>query len=287
LPDKALGKITNDWEGGYIRLRLFVGQYGEYEDTLEPGNWSHQPSPPPRDAKTLMCNLFQAKNLPSADSNALADPFVIFYCGGEEIQTRKDEKLETLNPMWYRSLPLSVRCGDVSDAPPVIVYVMDYDEIGDNDLIGMCVLTCDNASMNDPTPMKPEWIDLSMGKKGCELGQILISFNMFTTSNIPRYDLMPEVVDTSVEINVLGLRDLKPALGWVPVTKPFVKFDLNSLQMPGEEIKIRNVQTQPKEPGANPNINTIIKLNIKMPVDPLFCPALTASVYDHLFMGLS
>jgi len=98
---------------------------------------------------------------------------------------------------------------------------------------------------------------------------------------------VPEVTDTTVEINVLGLRDLTPAVGWVPVNKPFVKFDLNSLQVPGEEVKIRNIQTMPVETGANPNINTVLRFEMKMPVDPLFCPALTAAVYDYLFMGLS
>lgn len=52
---------------------------------------------------------------------------------------------------------------------------------------------------------------------------------MYTTKNVPEYDLMPKTIDTTVEINVLGLRDLKPALGWVPVNKPYVTFDLNSL----------------------------------------------------------
>ena len=87
LPDKALGKVTNDWDGGYVRIRSFVGIYGDSEDTMVSGNWSHPPQPPPRDTKILMCNLFQAKNLPSADSNALADPYVVFYCGGAEVQT--------------------------------------------------------------------------------------------------------------------------------------------------------------------------------------------------------
>ena len=110
---------------------------------------------------------------------------------------------------------------------------------------------------------------------------------MFTTTSIPQYNLVPDVIDTTVEINVLGLRDLKPCLGWVPINKPYVKFDLNSLQIPGEALTVRNVQTQPREPGANPNINTIIKINIKMPSDPLYCPSLTVAVYDYLFMGLS
>lgn len=81
----------------------------------------------------------------------------------------------------------------------------------------------------------------------------------------------------SVEINVLGLRDLKPALGWVPVNKSYIIFDLSSLQMPGEGLNIKNVQTQPGEAGPNPNLNTIIKFTCSIPTDPLYSPALSVT----------
>ena len=90
-----------------------------------------------------------------------------------------------------------------------------------------------------------------------------------------------------MEINVLGLRDLKPALGWVPVNKAFINFDLSSLEMPGEGRNVRNVQTQPGEPGPNPNLNAIIKFTCQLPMDPLYSPALSCSVFDCLFMGMS
>lgn len=226
-PDKAKGIVKNDWEGGFLRIRLYVGILDESNDTLSA--WSGNPNTPPQNKKILMCNLYQCKSLPPSDGNALADPFVIFYCGGSEIQTDKTERMENLNPMWYRPMPLEIVCGDIEDAPPVIIYVYDYDKVGDNDLLGMCILTLDEASMNDPLPRKPKWYNLNMGKKGSELGEILVSFNMYTTTSIPHYNLVPEVIDTTVEINVLGLRDLKPCLGWVPINKAYVKFDLNSL----------------------------------------------------------
>lgn len=47
------------------------------------------------------------------------------------------------------------------------------------------------------------------------------------------------------------------------------------------------MQTQPTEPGVNPNINTVVKFNVKMPVDPLYCPTLSVGVYDYLFLGMS
>lgn len=77
---------------------------------------------------------------------------------------------------------------------------------------------------------------------------------------------------------MLGLRGLKPALGWVPVNKAYIIFDLSSLQLPGESLNIRNVQTQPGEPGPDPNINAIIKFTCLMPTNPLFSPALSVLV---------
>lgn len=52
----------------------------------------------------------------------------------------------------------------------MLIYVWDYDEFGDDDLMGMCVLPLDNAVVNDADFAKPVWVDLGMGKKGSELG---------------------------------------------------------------------------------------------------------------------
>jgi len=88
-----------------------------------------------------------------------------------------------------------------------------------------------------------------------------------------------------VEINVLGLRDLKPSMSFLPINKAFVTFDLASMQ--SESIRLRNVQTEPMDPGPNPTINALVQFNCKMPVDPLFAPSLQCSVFDYLFLGLS
>lgn len=77
---------------------------------------------------------------------------------------------------------------------------------------------------------------------------------------------------------MLGLRDLKPAVGFLPVTKPFIKFDVNSLMFPGDAKSARDFSTQPLERGANPNINAVIHFDSKLPVDPLYCPALTVNI---------
>jgi hypothetical protein len=58
IPDKSVGKIKNDWEGGFLRIRIFVGLYGDNEDSMGTGGWNAAPSPPPATAKMLMCNLY-------------------------------------------------------------------------------------------------------------------------------------------------------------------------------------------------------------------------------------
>ena len=79
----------------------------------------------------------------------------------------------------------------------------------------------------------------------------------------------------TIEINVLGLRDLKPAVGWMPVNKAYMKIDLNSLELPGESLLIKEIKTQPLEPGPNPNINAVLSFPCKMAKHEIFCPSLT------------
>ena len=78
-----------------------------------------------------------------------------FYCDGNQVNTGKDEKMETLSPMWYRTLPMEIHCDNVLNAPPVIVYVYDYDRVGDNDLLGMVIVNLDEASTDDLVPKEP------------------------------------------------------------------------------------------------------------------------------------
>jgi hypothetical protein len=94
-----------------------------------------------------------------------------------------------------------------------------------------------------------------------------------------------EYKEFSVEINVLGLRELE-SFGLMPVKKPFIKFNLRSLLPPEKAQAVTNVKTQPSAAGANPNINTMINFVIDLPVNPLFCPKLQCDVYDYVYKGL-
>ena len=86
------------------------------------------------------------------------------------------------------------------------------------------------------------------------------------------------------EIMVLGLRDLV-SNGLLPIKKAYVKFNLKSLLPPEQAKAVENIQTQPKASGSNPSIRTTLQFEIKIPLDPTFCPRMTCDVFDCLFGG--
>ncbi|CAG9332379.1 unnamed protein product [Blepharisma stoltei] len=285
-PEKSIGKIKNDWEGGYILLRLYIGAFDDESENLTIGRWNVPPRIKNKQSVTLIINLYQCRSLPIADSDGESDPYIKVYCYGNEVKSTT--KMHTLNPMWYETLQLKFEIMSMKDNPPIVIYVFDEDQYSADDLIGMCVVPLQESAIDYSDAAAPEWRPLSLGKTNSNCGEILVSFNLYKREDAqPEYNIFPKCIETIVEINCLGLRDLVPALGWLPINKAFVKFDMNSLQVPGENLMIRNIETQPSEPGRNPNISSIVKFDCKMPVNKLFCPTLSCNVYDNLFKGLS
>ena len=279
IPDRAINEVKNDWEGGYIKFNIYIGLY---KNTAIEDFWKVKPEKIEGRRMNLVCNIFQCRSLPPSDASGLADPYVVVYHDGRTISTDKKAKEQTLNPIWYENYSMDIDFVGVDKSSPIIVYVMDYDIVGSDDMMGMTVIRLDDKSLvrtdlNSQEAQRPKWLSLNMGKPGTEQGEILISFNLLNEGSAPEYDLRPITKDFTFEINVLGLRDLKPSLGWMPVNKAFCKFDLKSLEMPGDSQMITELKTQPFEPGANPNINTVLSFTTKIPVDHLFAPALTVT----------
>ncbi len=108
-------------------------------------------------------------------------------------------------------------------------------------------------------------------------GKILISFQFFNFSINPKeYELSLPLERYFVNIQLLGFRNLK-SLGLLPVSRPFIKFDVQGLQIKSEEFfnEKKNIQTIPKESGSNANIADIISFEIFLPQDPSLCPSMS------------
>ena len=97
---------------------------------------------------------------------------------------------------------------------------------------------------------------------------------------------MVEMQEFQLNMNVLGLRTLQSP-GILPVKKAFINFNLKSLVPPSMGANLPNLKTEPKAPGPDPTINTLMTFSVPLPIDTLFCPRLSCQVYDNIFAGFS
>lgn len=129
--------------------------------------------------------------------------------------------------------------------------------------------------------------------KGPMSGEILCSFSIveddYNFAKTLEYQNLHENVEMrefQVSMNVLGMRGLQ-STGLLPVKKAFVNFNLKGLVPPKIGTNLKNLKTDPKAPGANPTINTMMQFFVPLPIEPLYCPRLSCQVYDQIFAGFS
>ena len=138
--------------------------------------------------------------------------------------------------------------------------------------------------------MKPKWHQLYLPKSNSPQGELLLSFYIFDQKQEHKFmhrniNPIPETKPYTFEINILGLRDIKP-LALRPIKKPYIKFDMNSLNVSGEKNNLPSKTTQPKDKGSNPTINTFLKFDIDLPKNEIFLPQLQCQVFDYYFSGM-
>ena len=72
--------------------------------------------------------------------------------------------------------------------------------------------------------------------------------------------------------------------GLLPIKKAYVKFSVKSVLPPAAAKAVNDILTEPKEGGDDPNIRTTLKIQVKIPNDPEYCPRMTCTVYDKLYL---
>jgi hypothetical protein len=237
----------------------------------------------------IHCNIYQAKDLIAGDSSGVSDPFLSFYVMGTEAKTSVIQ--ETLNPVWNERLEFIANFDDLDDAPPLILTMWDYDGANDHDFIGSSILPIEPTHLNPQEVPKPSWVEIRCGKSNEPLGKVLMSICCYSrTEIIPRTPYIePENARYYINMKILGLRELE-STGILPVKRAFIRFDVDSLRPRSEKSFLpekRFVRTEPLNPGPNPNILTVLNIDVSLPVDPDFCPAMTGAVSDYILKGAS
>lgn len=143
----------------------------------------------------------------------------------------------------------------------------------------------------DDTIPRPTWHKLYYKKGGAVSGEVLLSFAIVTddypfrkTLERLRLEREVEMKEMNIQMQILGLRGLQSA-GVLPVKKAFIQFNLKSMVPPALGTNLENIKTEPKMPGPDPTLNTLIEINAPLPRDKLFCPRLSCSVFDNIVLG--
>lgn len=152
----------------------------------------------------------------------------------------------------------------------------------DADYLARCTIykwDC-NYSEGDAVP-EPKWHPMRFSPKSPMGGEVLVSFSIvdddFSFKKSLEYVALHENVamkEFQVSMNVLGMRGLQSP-GILPVKKAFINFNLKGLVPPTIGTNLKNLKTDPKAPGANPTLNTLMKFFVPLPWEPLYCPRLS------------
>lgn len=319
LPDPSVGKVAESCDAGLIKLKIVmknsdskvqvpvaipskdakVEDDEEEEDDMETEmkKMKEKLAKKPevkQTTYTIVANVHQCRYMVPGDSDGTSDPYVKLKILNQEKKT--SVKNDTLNCIWNENLVFDNVPFDINDTatwPIMYLSILDKDAFTD-DLLGYnYIWLCDSAyAVNKLDKMIPKWHQLHLPTSNRPQGQILISFYIIESTkidiieNIKSLDITPETKLYSAEINVLGLRDLKP-LSMIQVKKAFIIFDLNSINVSTkDDSNLKTIKTPPKMGGTNPTINTVIKFDVKLPVNKIFMSDLQCTVHDYILAGL-
>ncbi len=293
--DMAESPNLRDDEAGMIEMKIVIGPTAK----LAGKPYKHANETEMPKMGNIICNIFNCQDLIPGDDCGGSDPFISMNYYGALQKTFVVE--DSVNPIFNtRIIMRDVPIFDLErNPPPMTLKIFDKDFMGE-DFLGMSLVCLKDMyskghlvknTLNMPTPV---WINLRYGKqKNC--GRVLVSFNLFDYSSdiftSTLNQLTPAIqLDSQkyhVKIRILGLRDLK-SLGMLPVKNAFLKFDINSLLPISQKRALAEekfITTEPNEKGENPNISTIISLDVELPIETMYCPHMSVLCQDRIMKG--
>ena len=242
----------------------------------------------------LRAYLYQARDLFSADTSGLSDPYTRVVFGHQSMSTKIIK--ETLCPTWDQTIIMDrlELYGDpeqIAEQPAqVVLEVFDYDPVG-HDFLGRCVVTpVVNLTKDTHLSAKLNWYPIIRG--GEHGGELLATIELYMADEDSELPPMPPMKGdvyqvangirpmmqlTRIEVLTWGVRHMK-------------KFQLASINNPSVEIECGGeMRSTPKIKNAkkNPNFETTsLFFDVYLPVEELYMPPLNIRLLDHRAFGV-
>lgn len=233
----------------------------------------------------LRVYVYQCRNLPAVDDNAMLDPYIKVRFAGEKLKTITQSN--TRNPCYYQVLDFSHELPEeLILAPNIVVQLWDGKNTGGTAIAQLRqsvhkleVLT-NVFSAESP---KPKWMDLYGIDGQKAIGQVLIAFQLFKKKDLKQQlPVPPSIVPTMkrayLDVHTIGIRDLLVNAKGKSIVK---KCSLQYKLFEGAQRTKAIVNASRLPTPANPNYLDRNIMPVNIPDDPLFAPTLELFVYDE------
>jgi hypothetical protein len=222
----------------------------------------------------LRAHLYVARNLPAGDEDALSDPYCLVSISHAKGKSKIKE--HTTFPDWFETVVLDIDLPEQQNlAPDIYLSVYDHDTLTPDEFLGRVVVPVSEAT-SQKAIKEPKWYPLLLSNKVKGKGEVLASFQLLPAeqaTGTPLPNLRPKLIDTEIDIGVIGLRNLAP-FQLLPVSNAYMKFSV-----PGAKPATTK---KSKTPGPkSPNFFENIVLPVALPETMDFVPALLIEVFDE------
>jgi hypothetical protein len=258
--------------------------------------------------------------LTPSDETGTSDAYVIARCAGASQRTVTKQKMNS--PRWYTSLCLDVDlaqpltlapdlqivvCRQILNPPPLFVrvcvlklntntnqganlflyafffpeQVMDEDQLLD-DMIGRCGIKV--GRLQSAMPQSPKWYNIHAYSHDSE-GQVLMSFQLIPVEDLAKSKLtsiVPKTRECIVEVQCLGVRGMLP-FKLASISEPQLIFSVGEKVDNNKATKRTKFSSKPN--GANANFLEVLAINVAIPDNPMFAPALDLTCMDKRLTG--
>jgi Ca2+-dependent lipid-binding protein len=92
--------------------------------------------------------VISAYNLSSRDNGSDSDPYLLLNLGNKVYNERENYQLDNPNPEFYKHYDFE---STFPGCPPLVIKLMDYDDIFNDDLIGITTIDLEDRFFS------PEW----------------------------------------------------------------------------------------------------------------------------------
>jgi hypothetical protein len=166
-----------------------------------------------------------------------------------------------------------VQLSDNIPSPDINVQVNDWDQLGRNDVLGRFTVPVSKVERTNRQP-RPKWNDLYLDDPKDTSGRLLSAFQLIQKEiahEIPLPNLEPELRDCTIQIAIIGVRNLPP-YQFRDVVAPMIEFDMGD-RTDASKI-LRN--SKPLIPTSNPtsdfNFVELIDIPYRLPIEELYSP---------------